>query len=180
MQRFTLRALLSCLLAVVLAHAAHAQSTRIAYVDMKRLLDNAPQVIAGRAQLAREFAARDAELKSYETKLAGLRERETHEGALMPKTAADALHAEIDTLDRNVARLRDKMRDDLKQRSAEEINRRWPEIHDAVVEYAREKSIDLVVESPVIYASSSIDITDAVLERLRRRAPSDPPADKPQ
>jgi outer membrane protein len=96
----------------------------------------------------------------------------------MPKAAAEALRAEIETLDRNVGRLRDKMREDLKQRSAEEINKRWPEIHDAVVDYAREKAIDLVVESPVIYASSAIDITDAVLERLRRKAPAESGAEK--
>lgn len=178
--RFGSAAWLALLLSVLFAvpHIAFADGNRIAYVDMKRLLDNAPQVLAGRAQLAREFGARDAELKTYEAKLATLRERETHEGALMPKAAADALRAEIETLDRNVGRLRDKMREDLKQRSAEEINKRWPEIHDAVVDYAREKSIDLVVESPVIYASSAIDITDAVLERLRRKAPAEPGADK--
>ena len=53
--------------------AALAQTpaaTRIGYVDMKRLLDNAPQVVAGREKLSKEFQPRDASLKADEKRLA--------------------------------------------------------------------------------------------------------------
>ena len=36
--------------------------------------------------------------------------------------------------------------------------------------YARENQLDLVVQAPVMYASAQIDITDAVLARLKRDA----------
>ena len=49
-----------------------------------------------------------------------------------------------------------------------QVAQRWPEIQDAVIEYARENGLDLVVASPVVYASASIDVTDAVLARLKR------------
>ena len=41
------------LLAVLWAGALAAQGTRIGYVDMKRLLDNAPQVLEARTRLSR-------------------------------------------------------------------------------------------------------------------------------
>jgi len=41
-----------------------------------------------------------------------------------------------------------------------------------VIEYARAQGFDLIVPSPVVYASPRIDITDAVLERLRKPAPA--------
>ena len=145
-----------------------AQTARIAYVDMKRLLDNAPQLQAGREALAREFAQRDAELKAQESRLAGLEERQRREAALLPKAEADARQAEIDTLRRSIERTRSRMRDELSTRGQEEVRRRWDEIHDVVVAFARDGGYDLVVESPVIYASATIDITDEVLERLRR------------
>ena len=37
----------------------HAQDLRIGYVDMKQVLDEAPQVVAGRTQLENEFRERN-------------------------------------------------------------------------------------------------------------------------
>ena len=154
---------------VASAPAALAQQTRIGYIDMQRLLDNAPQVQAGKEALRREFAQRDAELKAQEQRLAELRAREQRDAAILPREAAQALSREIETLDRAIKRLREKLREDLSERTSAELNQRWPEVHEAVIEYARENGYDLVVESPVIYASASIDITDRVIERLQRR-----------
>jgi outer membrane protein len=165
----------SALVVALLAPVAlPAQSARIAYVDMKRLLDNAPQVQAGREALQREFAQRDSELKAQEARLAGLEDRQRREGALLPKAEADARQAEIDTLRRSIERMRTRLRDELSTRGDAEVKQRWGEIHDVVVEFAREQRYDLVVQSPVIYFSATIDITDQVLERLRSKAASPP------
>lgn len=169
------RALATLLLALAAIAPCAAQGVRVGYVDMKRLLDNAPQLQAGRAALAREFAQRDAELKAQETRLAGLEERQRREGALLPKAESDARQAEIDTLRRSIERTRARMREELNTRGQEEVRRRWDEIHDVVVAFAREGGYDLIVESPVIYASARIDITDEVLERLRGMAAETPP-----
>jgi len=155
-----------------LAASAFSQtgaSTRIAYVDMKRLLDNAPQVAAGRDRLAREFRERDAQLKAQEAKLAELKQRQSA-AALAPVSdagAATQLAREIATLERGIERLRGQLRSELGSRGAEELGRRWPEIQAVIVAYAREHDYELVVQGPVLFAASSIDITDRVLERLR-------------
>jgi len=150
--------------------AAVAQTpaaTRIGYVDMKRLLDNAPQVLAGREKLSKEFQPRDASLKADEKRLDELRERQQKEGATMATTDADTLKREIDALDRSIKRNRESMRNDLKSRSDQELDKSWREINDAVVAYAREQGYDIIVPSPVVYASARVDITDQVLDRLR-------------
>ena len=122
---------------------------KLGYVDMKRLLDAAPQVQAGRERLQREFASRDA--------------------ALLAKADADAKKREIDALDRSIKRNRESMRNDLKSRSDQELDKSWREINDAVVAFAREQGFDIIVPSPVVYASARVDITDQVLERLRKQ-----------
>ncbi len=147
---------------------ASAAAARVGYVDMKRLLDNAPQVVAGRTRLQREFAPRDAALKADEERLAELRKKQERDGALLGKDDADRLKREIDALDRSVRRTREDLRNELKTRSDQELDRSWQEINNAVVEYAREQGYDLVVPSPVVYANPRVDITDAVLEHLRR------------
>ena len=144
--------------------------TRVGYVDMKRLLDNAPQVVAGRQKLQKEFSARDEALRADEARSAALHTRQTQDAATMTKNDAAALQREIDALDRSIKRHRDALRADLKTRSDQELDRSWREINDAVVQFAREKDYDLIVPSPVIYASPKVDITEQILDRLRRQA----------
>lgn len=152
------------------APAPASAAARVGYVDMKRLLDNAPQVVAGRSRLQREFAPRDAALKADEERLTELRKKQERDGALLGKDDAERLKREIDALDRSVRRTREELRNELKTRSDQELDRSWQEINNAVVEYAREQGYDLIVPSPVVYANPRVDITDAVLERLRRAA----------
>ncbi len=158
-------------LALTFAPSLPAQpaNMRIGYVDMKRLLDNAPQVVAGRQKLEREFAPRDTALNADELRLAALRSRYERDNALLGREEAEALKREIDALDRSIRRSRDNLRSELKARSDQELDRSWREINNAVVEFAREQNIDLIVPSPVVYASPRIDITDQVLERLKRQ-----------
>ena len=151
------------------AFAQAPAATRIGYVDMKRLLDNAPQVVAGREKLSKEFQPRDASLRADEKRLDELRERQQRESATMATADADAQKREIDALDRSIKRNRDTMRNDLKSRSDQELDKSWREINDAVVEFAREQSFDLIVPSPVVFASPRVDITDQVLDRLKKQ-----------
>lgn len=164
----TARPLLAAWLALVLAGACGAQAqapatTRIGYVDMKRLLDNAPQIVAGRGKLEHEFAARDTALKADEKHLGELR-------AKAGNAPTEAQQREIDALERSIKRQRDTLRNELKARSDQELDNSWREINDAVVTFAREQGYDLIVASPVVYASTRVDVTDKILDRLRRQA----------
>jgi len=149
---------------------------KIGFVDLKRLLDNAPQMLDSRAKLQLEFASRDSALKTDETKLAGMQQRYERDGAIMAKADAEALKRQIDTLDRANKRTRESLRADPNTRASAERDRIWQQINDTVIEYARAQGFDLIVPSPVVYASPRIDITDAVLDRLRQTKPT---ANKP-
>ena len=61
--------LLVLALCMGVASLAHAQDLRIGYVDMKRVLDNAPQVVAGRALLDQQFRARNDAIELDESRL---------------------------------------------------------------------------------------------------------------
>jgi len=152
-----------------------AQSTRIGYVDMRRLLASAPQVVESRRKLETEFQARDVALRAEQTRLVELEARERRDGATLPKPVADALKREIDALRTSIERTRKRLAEELKSRQDEEINRQWPLIEAAVIAHARENQLDLIVQAPVLYASAQIDVTDAVLARLKRESSAEPP-----
>jgi outer membrane protein len=143
------------------------REARIGYVDMKRLLDNAPQVVQARLRLEQEFSARDARLGLDEERVAQLRRALQRERAGLATDETLRREDEIDTLERAIERTRQQLREELRRRSEEETERAWATINEAVIAHAREAGLDLVVHSPVIYASARIDLTEAVLARLR-------------
>ena len=158
---------LHLLLLPALALTQDAQP-RIGYVDMKRLLDQAPQVQQAHDRLQSEFAGRDKALKQEEDHLAALRASLASDRDSLDSTQLADRQKEIDVLAGSVRRARERMQQDLKQRSSQELDNSWQTISNAAVEYARSHGYDLLLPSPVIYASPKVDITDAVLQKLRQ------------
>lgn len=160
--------LLAVLAALPLSSAAQQPATKIGYVDLKRVLDEAPQMVESRAKLEREFTSRDGAIKAAEAKLAALKQRYERDNAIMSKDDAEALKREIDATERANKRMVDEARSDLAARQAAERDRNWQKMQDIIVEYARSQGYDLIEASPPLYVSPRIDITDAVLDHLKR------------
>ncbi|MBS0514838.1 MAG: OmpH family outer membrane protein [Proteobacteria bacterium] len=147
---------------------AAAATPRIGYIDVKRLIDSAPQFVDARARLDREFARQDAAIKADDAKLAALKQRYERDSAIMTKDSAEALKREIEATERDNKRRRDEARAEYNNRGNEEVNRNLRLINDTAIEYARTQGYDMIVGSQaVLYASARMDITDAVLQRLK-------------
>jgi len=168
---------LLALLALLPLQAAAQAPAKIGYVDLKRVLDEAPQMIESRAKLEREFSSRDGAIKAAEAKLAALKQRYERDNAIMSKDDAEALKREIDATERANKRMVDEARSDLATRQAAERDRNWQKMQDIIIEYARSQGYDLIEASPPLYVSPRIDITDAVLDHLKRAGPG--PRSKP-
>ena len=160
--------MLALVVLVAASGNAYAQ-TRIGYVDMKRLLDEAPQVAAGRAKLAREFEARNDELKAMERRLETMEQRLVDESATLSEEQRINLEWEIRSLRREINTTRQQLSDDLNIRLNEELAQVDDEVGKAIRAIAEEQGYDLVLSSPVEFASDRIDLTDQVLQRLRGR-----------
>ena len=152
------------LLAVGLSTPASAQQLRIGYVDMKAVLDNAPQVMAGRAKLDQEFRARNDTIEMDELRADSLEQR-LQQGDV---SEDDRLRLERDLRDlrRNITRRKEDLRDELSFRRTEEVQQLEEQINLAVQEIAERNGYDLIISSPVIYANPDLDITDLILEQL--------------
>lgn len=150
------------------AGVAHAQA-QIGYVDMKRLLDEAPQVSEGRSKLAREFESRNDELKVMERRLDSMEQRLVDESASLSEEQRINLEWEIRSLRREINTTRQQLSDDLNIRLNEELAQVDDQVEQAIRSIAREQGYDLVLSSPVEFASDRINLTDQVLQRLRER-----------
>jgi len=159
------------LVGVACAVTAHGQTVRIGYVNMKEVLDNAPQVIAGRELLDREFRPRNDAIEAEELRLT-LLEQQLAEGTVAEAERA-RVEREIRESKRDVNRQREDLRDELSFRRTEEVQRLEDEINLAVQEIAQRYGYDLVLSSPVVFAKPDLDITDLILEQLQAEHEAD-------
>jgi outer membrane protein len=137
---------------------------RIGYVDMKQVLDNAPQVVAGRAKLDQEFRDRNDSIQLEEMRASTLEQR-LAQGDIDEANRVE-LERNLREMRRGITRRKEDLRDELSFRRTEEVQRLEAQINVAVQEIARRNGYDLIVSSPVIYASPDLDITDLILEQL--------------
>jgi outer membrane protein len=158
------RMLCALVLGLVFAATAEAQQLRIGYVDMKKVLDNAPQVVAGRERLDREFRARNDAIELDEVR-AGALEARLAQGDMSEDSRLQT-ERDLRDLRRNITRRKEDLRDELSFRRTEEVQSLEEQINVAVQDIAERNGFDLIVSSPVIYASPNLDITDMILEQL--------------
>jgi len=142
-----------------------AQQLRVGYVDMKQVLDNAPQVIAGREKLDLEFRPRNETIEFQERQVQDMDDR--LQMGNLTEDARTRLDRELREMRRNVNRQKEDLRDELSFRRTEEVQKLEDQINEAVQEIARNNGYDLILSSPVVYADPSLDITQLILDQLR-------------
>lgn len=161
-----MRTLAIPLLSLIAGVALAADGIRIGYVDTQRLLDNAPQMQAGREALDREFRPRNDAILADEARLNRM------EQAFATSDLSEAARIERERDIRNLARSIERRREDLREefqfRRNAKVKELQEEIELTVRSVATEHGYDLVLSSPVAYASEAIDITELVLAALEQ------------
>lgn len=149
----------------------HAQdSVQIGYVDMERLFDNAPHVVAAREALDQDFRPRNESLLADEARLDRMRRRLAEAQDLDAEARFD-MEREIRNLSRSIDRRREDLSEELRFRTNAEKKALEETIELAIREVANNGNYDLILSSPVAFASAAIDITDKVLEWLEEDFP---------
>ena len=145
---------------VLSAVAVYAEEIKIGYIDGVKLIEKAPQGDAAKAALETEFKPREQQIIELRSEIRNAEE------ALDPK-ADDFSKKQRQLRDkrRDLKRMQQEMREDLNLRRNEELANLQNLISNAIIEMAKQEDFDLIVQDAV-YASSRIDITDAVLEKL--------------
>lgn len=159
------------LVALVISFSTvEAADTKIGVVNAAVVLDKSPQKEKALARLEKEFLSRSKSLEKKHKALLSKQDKLLKDGAVMGATERQAAERKILTEQRELKRLQDEYSEDLSIRRNEELRKLEQEIAQTIVDLAKKESYDLVVYQGVIYASEKIDLTDKVLEVLKRKA----------
>jgi len=135
---------------VLMAFAATAADIKVGYVDVSRLLKNAPQTAEVGKKLEKEFSPRATELERLKKQISD-----------QESAGKDASSLRLD-----FERKQRELNEDINIRKSEELASLQDRINKTINNISETEGFDLVVYSGIAYASKRTDITDKVLKSL--------------
>lgn len=154
--------------AMLLSCTAFAAELKIGVVQAVRVLEAAPQAEVAKKKLEAEFASRDKQLLAEQKALKTLEDRLAKDAAIMSETERSRLERDVMAKRRDIKRNSDEFREDVNFRRNEEFGKIQRQIVEAIKQIADEQKYDVVLGEGVIYASKAVDMTDAVIARLKQ------------
>ncbi len=165
MQRLV-RVALAVVLISTLSGVAAAQELKIGVVNIPVLMERAPQAKVAMDELQEEFAPRQRTIVAKQTEFEELTERVRRDFDVMGETERRNAEKDLRDLQREVTRLQTEFREDLNLRRNEELGKLQRSLLKEVQDYAQTTNYDLIVGDGVLYASSTINITELVLRAM--------------
>lgn len=168
-------ALASALIAPV---AFGAAPTKVAVVDLNRVVAESPQGRAAIEKLNAERTEKQRELVSQQKDLRALEERINRDGAIMSESERTDVEGRYRTLRQRIERRAAEIDEDLNARRQDELTRVQRVVLNEIRSYAKENQFDVVLGPGVVYAAPEVDITEGVKKRLEAlaAAPASPAA----
>ncbi len=166
--RNTLKALFfACLM--TLSTNSGAADLKIGYVQVDKILQEAPQTAESGKKLEKEFSPRSVELDRIQKQINDIEASLNKEGVTMSDSERRAKERDVSSQKIEFQRKQRELREDINLRKNEELASLQDRINKAVQTVSETENYDLVVYGGVAYASKKIDITDKVLKLLGKK-----------
>ena len=157
------------LLTVFAAVNLYAAELKIGYVQVDKILQEAPQTAESGKKLEREFSPRSLELEKMQKQIRDIEAALDKEGVTLTDTDRRNKERDASNLKIEFQRKQRELREDINLRKNEELSNLQDRVNKAVQTVSEAEGYDLVVYSGVAYAHKKIDITDKVLKQLGKK-----------
>ena len=142
---------------------------KVGFVEVQKILQEAPQTIEINKKLEKEFNVRSDKLK---TDIKTLNDRQTafnKDSLAMKDSEKESKVKGLDQLRIDIQRKDRELKEDFNIRKNEELAALQDQVNKAVTSVAKAEGYDLVVYNGVAYANEKIDITDKILKSLGKK-----------
>ncbi len=148
---------------------AQSAELKVGYVQVDKILQEAPQTAESGKKLEREFNPRSQELDRMAKQIKDLESALDKEGITITETERRSKERDIQNIKVEFQRKQRELREDINLRKNEELGSLQDRINKAVQSVAKAENYDLVMYSGVAYAADKLDITDKVLKLLGKK-----------
>ena len=154
---------------LIASFSLSAAELKIGYVQVEKILQDAPQTTESSKKLEKEFAPRSQELEKMQKQIRDLETALDKDSLTMSESDRKNKERDVSNLKIDFQRKQRELREDVTMRKNEELAALQDRINKAVTSVSEAEGYDLVVYSGVAYASKKIDITDKVLKSLGKK-----------
>ena len=142
---------------------------KVGYVQVDKLLQEAPQTAETGKKLEKEFSPRSLELDKLQKQIRDLEAQLDHERTNINESDRRVKERQLNNMRLEFQSKQRELREDINLRKNEELAVLQERINKAVQTVAESEGYDLVAYSGIAYASKRFDITDIVLILLVKK-----------
>ena len=146
-----------------------AADLNVGFVNVQRLLAEAPQAKSSLQALEDEFAPRIRGLKDQETQFKSEIEKLQRDQAVMGDQERREAERALRDKQRDLVRRQEEINEDLTLRRNEILGQLQKSLMEEVQSFARTQRYDLIVGDGVLFASDAVDVTTQILSGLEAR-----------
>jgi len=152
----------------LIATAGYAQGAdyKIGFVNTERLFREAAPAKRAQQKLEKEFAGRDTDLQKLSKQVRDLQASLEKDGVTMAENDRRNKERDLANMTRDMQRMQREFREDLNLRRNEELAAVQERANKVIQQIAEAEKFDLILQDPVVFASTRIDITDKVIKAL--------------
>jgi outer membrane protein len=158
--------LVASILTIALMGIAQAADIKVGFVNVAKILEKAPQAETAKVALEKEFSPRNKRLLASQKEIKKLDEKIARDAKLMSQAEARRLQRDVLEKKRALKRDQEEFREDFNLRRNEELAKLQRLVFEAIKGLSEAEKYDLVLHDGVVFASSAVDITNKVQQRL--------------
>lgn len=155
-------------MALVLASGAASAETKIGFVNMKTLLEDAPQFQEINKSLQDRFGTSKKELDEMRDALQKQNEENKRNEVLMTEAKANKAKQEFAEKVQEFREKEQKLAGEVQAFRNSELAKLDKVVRELVKELAEKKKIDLIINDGVMYVDEKVDLTKDLLDRLKK------------
>ena len=152
----------------VCSNAIAADNLKVGFVSVEKLMSQAPQVEAISAELLKRFGGKKDELVAMDAEIKTMQENYKRNELVMTDDKLIELKTKLYNKFQILKQKEKILNQEVATVRSQELAVLQKAVRDIVDEIAKKDNYDLVLGDGVVFASDKLDITNIVLERMKK------------
>jgi len=160
--------LTTLILLTMMSFTLHAAG-KFAFINSKQLMEKSPQAIAANTAMQEQFGERQQNLQNLAKSIQEMEQTYQTDRAIMSDEQKQKAEDNIVQSKRRFQFEQQSLKEDVQAKQRELLQQLQSEIKGVIQTYGKEKGYDFIfTETGVAFASDAVDITDDILEELKK------------
>ena len=141
---------------------------KIGYVSVEKLLTQAPQVEAVNAAMIERFGGKKAELEAMQKEIQTMQENFKRNELVMTEDKLNELKTKLIGKVQMFKQMETTLNQEVSTMRNQELAVLQKAIRDIINDVAKKDKYDLILSEGVVFAADKLDITDIILDRMKK------------